>query len=40
MCDKAVYDCLVALKFVPDWLLSRKMIKILFSALYADKSKL
>ena len=40
MCDEAVYDCLVTLKFVPDWALSRKMIKILFTALYADKNKL
>ena len=40
MCDKAVYDCLVALKFVPDWFVTSKMIKILFTALYADKNKL
>ena len=39
ICDKAVYDCLVTLKFVPDWVLSRKMIKIFFTALYADKNK-
>ena len=35
MCDKAVDDCLAALKFVPDWFVTSKMIKILFTALYA-----
>ena len=36
MCDKAD-DCLAGLKFVPDWFLTNKMIKILlFTALYAD----
>ena len=29
MCDKAVDDCLAALKFVSDWFVTRKMIKIL-----------
>ena len=27
MCVKAVDDCLSALKFIPDWLLTSKMIK-------------
>ena len=25
MCDKAVDDCLAALKFVPDWFVTSKM---------------
>ena len=36
MCYKVVDDCLAALKFVPDWFVRSKMIKILFTALYAD----
>ena len=36
MCDKVVDDCLAALKFVPAWFLTSKMIKKLFTALYAD----
>ena len=38
MCDEAVDDCLAALKFVPDWFVTNKMIKIHFTALYADKN--
>ena len=38
MCDKAVDDCLAALKFVPDWFVTSKMIKILFTTLYADEN--
>ena len=38
MCDKAVDDCLAALKFVPDWFVTNKMIRILFTALYADEN--
>ena len=34
MCDKAVDDCIAALKFVPAWLVTSKMIKILFTSLY------
>ena len=34
MCYKAVDDCLDALKFVPDWCVTNKMIKKLFTALY------
>ena len=40
MCDKGVDYCLVALKFVPDWFVTSKMIKILFTALYADENRL
>ena len=36
MCDRAVDDCLAALKFIRDWFLTSEMIKILFTALYAD----
>ena len=35
MCDEAVDDCLATLKFVPDWFVTSKMIKKLFTALYA-----
>ena len=38
MCDKAVDDCLAASKFVPDWFVTSKMIKNLFTALYADEN--
>ena len=38
MCDKAADDCLAALKFVPDWFVTSKLIKILFTALYADEN--
>ena len=36
MCDKAVDDCPAALKFIPYWLVTSKMIKKLFTALHAD----
>ena len=38
MCDKVVDDFLAALKFVSNWLVTSKMIKILFTALCADKN--
>ena len=37
--DKAVDDCLPTLKFVSDWLVTRKMIKKIFNDLYADENK-
>ena len=37
MCDKAVDDCLAALKFVSDWFVTSKMIKKLFTVLYTDQ---
>ena len=40
MCDEAVNDSLTALKLIPDWLVTIKMIKKLFTALYADENKL
>ena len=36
MCDEAVDDCLAALKIAPDWFVTSKMIKILFTAFYVD----
>ena len=36
MCDKAVNDCLVALKFIFYWFVTSKMIKKILAALYAD----
>ena len=38
MCDKAIDYCLAVLKFVPGWFGSKEMIKILFTALYADEN--
>ena len=38
MCDKAVDDCLAALKFVPGWFVTSIMIKALFTALYAHEN--
>ena len=36
MCDEVVDDCLEALKFIPSWFVTSKMIKTFFTALYAD----
>ena len=38
MCIKAVDDILPALKFVPDWFVTSKVIKKLFIDLYADNN--
>ena len=38
--DKAVDDSLAVLKFVPDCFVSSKMIKLLFTPLYAGQSRL
>ena len=38
ICDEAVNDSLAALKFIPDWFVTNKMIKNLFTALYADEN--
>ena len=35
MCDKAVDDSLAAVKLIPNWFVTSKMIKELFTALYA-----
>ena len=37
MCDKAVDHSLAALKFIFDWIVTSKMIKVLFTALYVDE---
>ena len=36
MCDKAVDDFLPTWKFVPDWLVTSKMIKKLYNTVFAD----
>ena len=38
MCDKAADDSLAALKLIPDWFVTSKMIKKLNTALYADEN--
>ena len=38
--DKAVDDSLAVLKFVPDCFVTSKMIKLLFTPLYAGQSRL
>ena len=38
MCEEAVYNCVAALKLVPDWFLLSEIIKKIFTALYADES--
>ena len=40
MCDEAVDNCLSALELVPDWFVTGKMIKKLFTSLYADENLL
>ena len=38
VCDEAVDDSLATLKLIPDWFVTSKMIKKLFTALYADEN--
>ena len=38
MCDEAVHDSLANLKLIPDWFVTRKMIKKFFTTLYADEN--
>ena len=38
MCDKAVDDSLAALKLISYWFVTSKMIKKIFTALYADEN--
>ena len=38
MCDEAVHDSIAALKLAPDWFVTIKIIKKLFTALYADEN--
>ena len=40
MCDEAVDDSLVALKLVPDWFVTSKMIKKLYTTMYTDEGLL
>ena len=37
MCDEALDDFLPTLNFVPDWFVTRKIIKKLFTDLHADE---
>ena len=37
-CDEAVDDSLAAMKLIPDWFFTSKMIKNLFTASYADEN--
>ena len=38
MCDEAADDSLAALKLIRNWLVTSKMIKELFTALYSDEN--
>ena len=38
MCDEPSDDSLAALKLIHDWFFTSKMIKKLFTALYADEN--
>ena len=38
MCDKAVDDSLAALKLIPNWFVTSKKIKELYTALSADEN--
>ena len=38
MCDEAIDDCLIALKLVPDWFVTSKMIEKSVIVLYADEN--
>ena len=38
MCNEAVDDSLTALKLIPDWFVTSKMIKKLYTALYANEN--
>ena len=36
MCDEAVDDSIAALKLIPNWFVTSKMIKKLYTSLYTD----
>ena len=38
MCDEAVHDSLAALKLIPEYFVTSKMIKKLYTALYEDEN--
>ena len=40
MCDEAADDSPTALKLIPDWFVTSKIIENLYTVLYADENKL
>ena len=40
MCDEVIGDCLAALKLIPDWLVTSKMLEKLDNALHANDDML
>ena len=38
ICDEAVDDSLVALKLIPDWFVTGKVVRKLYTVLYADEN--
>ena len=38
MCDEAIDDSLAALKLIPNWFVTSKMIEKLYTALYVDEN--
>ena len=40
MCDEAADDCLAALKFIPDWFVTSKMLGKLYNALHVNDNML
>ena len=40
MCDEAVNDSLAALKLIPNWFVTSKIIKELYTALHEDNGLL
>ena len=40
LCDESVDDSLATLKLIPNWFVTSKMIKNIFTALYADEKKI
>ena len=40
MCDEAVHSCLAALRFIPDWFVTSKMLKKFDNALHANDDTL
>ena len=38
MCDEAVDDSLATFRLIPDWFVTSKIIKELYTALYADEN--
>ena len=40
MCDEAADDCLAALKFIPDWFVTSKMLGKLYNAFHVNDNML